>query len=115
MATLANIGFPGTISFVGEFLLMFSFIVSSKAAFFFNALGFFVSITYAFWLYNRISFLLPFYVFVFSDLSRREFCLLFPLIFLVFFLGLFPSVLLNTMEFSALSVLHLSNFLFYGG
>jgi NADH-quinone oxidoreductase subunit M len=111
-ATLANIGFPGTISFVGEFLLMFSFLGASKVAFFFNGLGFFVSITYAFWLYNRISFLLPFYVFVFSDLSRREFSLLLPFIFFVFLFGLVPSPLLLTMEVPSLLILTLNNFLF---
>lgn len=72
-STLANVGFPGTIGFVGEFLLMFSFLLISKIAFFFASLGFMVSITYSFWLYNRVSFLLPFHVFVFGDLSRREF------------------------------------------
>ncbi len=111
-STLANIGFPGTISFIGEFLLMFSFLGASKVAFFFNGLGFFVSITYAFWLYNRISFLLPFYVFVFSDLSRREFSLLLPFVFFVFFFGLIPSPLLLTMEVPSLLILTLNNFLF---
>ena len=40
-ATLANIGFPGTVSFIGEFLLMFSFIGTSKIVFFFQCFGFF--------------------------------------------------------------------------
>lgn len=85
-ATLANVGFPGTIGFIGEFLLMFSFLFVNKVAFFFSSLGFLISITYSFWLYNRVSFLLPFHIFVFSDISRREFFVVFPFIIMIFFL-----------------------------
>jgi NADH-quinone oxidoreductase subunit M len=112
-ATLANVGFPGTIGFIGEFLLMFSFLSISKIAFFFSSLGFLISITYSFWLYNRISFLLPFHVFVFSDLSKREFYLCFPFIFMIFYFGLFPSFILNFLEPNSLFVLIFNPFLIF--
>ncbi|KAF1855373.1 hypothetical protein Lal_00000713, partial [Lupinus albus] len=82
-ATLANVGFPGTVGFVGEFLLI-------KVAFIFASLGFLISITYSFWLYNRISFLLPFHIFVFSDLSKREFLITLPFVVMIFYFGLYP-------------------------
>lgn len=104
-ATLANVGFPGTIGFIGEFLLMFSFLLVNKVAFFFSSLGFLISITYAFWLYNRVSFLLPFHIFVFSDVSKREFFLAFPFVFMIFFFGLCPSPILNFLESSSLYLL----------
>lgn len=104
-ATLANVGFPGTIGFIGEFLLMFSFLLVNKVAFFFSSLGFLISITYAFWLYNRVSFLLPFHIFVFSDISKREFFLAFPFVFMIFFFGLCPSPILNFLESSSLYLL----------
>jgi NADH-quinone oxidoreductase subunit M len=104
-ATLANVGFPGTIGFIGEFLLMFSFLSVNKVAFFFSSLGFLISITYAFWLYNRVSFLLPFHIFVFSDVSKREFFLAFPFIFMIFFFGLCPSPILNFLESFSLYLL----------
>jgi NADH-quinone oxidoreductase subunit M len=112
-ATLANIGFPGTIGFIGEFLLMFSFLFVNKVAFFFSSLGFLISITYAFWLYNRVSFLLPFHIFVFSDLSRREFFVVFPFILMIFFFGLYPSCILNVLELSSLFILNFNPFLFF--
>jgi NADH-quinone oxidoreductase subunit M len=110
-STLANVGFPGTIGFIGEFFLMFSFLGISKVVFFFASLGFLISITYSFWLYNRVSFLLPFHVFVFSDLSRKEFYLTFPFIFMVFFFGLFPISVFSVFESSTLFVLNFSPFL----
>jgi NADH-quinone oxidoreductase subunit M len=110
-STLANVGFPGTIGFVGEFLLMLSFLSISKVAFFFSSLGFVISITYSFWLYNRISFLLPFHVFVFSDLSRREVFLAFPFIFMIFYFGLFPLSIFDILQSSSIFVLNFNPFL----
>ena len=112
IATLANIGFPGTISFIGEFLLMFSFLSSQKLVFLLNCLGFLFSIFYAFWLFNRISFLLPYHIFVYSDLSKREFFVVFPLLFLCFLLGFFPFFILNTLEIFSIFYLQF-NFSFY--
>lgn len=112
-ATLANVGFPGTVGFIGEFLLMFSFLFVNKIAFFFSSLGFLISITYSFWLYNRVSFLLPFHIFVFSDLSRREFFITIPFIIMIFFFGLYPSCILNILEPSSLFILNFSPFLFF--
>ena len=110
IATLANIGFPGTISFIGEFLLMYSFLSSNKVVFFFNCFGFLFSIFYAFWLYNRISFLQSYHIFIYSDLSKREFFVVFPLVFLSLFLGFFPSILLKTFEVTSIFLLHNDNF-----
>jgi NADH-quinone oxidoreductase subunit M len=111
-ATLANVGFPGTIGFIGEFLLMFSFLFASKIAFVFASFGFLISITYAFWLYNRVSFLLPFHVFVFSDLSRREFFITLPFVVMIFVFGLFPYLILNILEPVSLFILNFNPFLF---
>lgn len=112
-ATLANVGFPGTVGFVGEFLLMFSFLFVSKVAFIFASLGFLISITYSFWLYNRISFLLPFHIFVFSDLSKREFLITLPFVVMIFYFGLYPSCILNILEPVSLFVLNFNPFLFF--
>jgi NADH-quinone oxidoreductase subunit M len=110
-STLANVGFPGTIGFVGEFFLMLSFFSISKIAFFFSSFGFLISITYSFWLYNRISFLLPFHVFVFSDISRREFFLAFPFIFMIFFFGLFPLAVFDILQSASIFILNFNPFL----
>lgn len=111
-ATLANVGFPGTIGFVGEFFLMFSFLAINKVVFFLSSLGFLISITYSFWLYNRISFLLPYHIFSFSDFSRKDFFLTLPFIFMIFYFGLFPLSIFAIFEASSILMLMSNPFLF---
>jgi NADH-quinone oxidoreductase subunit M len=111
-ATLANIGFPGTIGFVGEFLLMFSFLYLSKLIFIFSCLGFLTSLPYVFWLYNRISFFLPFNFFVFSDVNKREFFILISLVFFVFLIGLCPFLVFQITEVSVLKLLVFNNLVY---
>jgi proton-translocating NADH-quinone oxidoreductase chain M len=105
IATLANIGFPGTVSFIGEFLILMSFFVYNKMAFLFSSLAFIVSAAYSFWLFNRIcggSFIRDF---KFGDLTRREFYITIPFIFLIFLLGVYPKLILNITETAALNTL----------
>jgi proton-translocating NADH-quinone oxidoreductase chain M len=98
LATLANVGFPGTSSFIGEFLIMISFFGFNKIAFIFNSLSFFVTAVYGFWLYNRISFGSVLMEYRFSDLTKREFFVVFPFLFLIIFFGIFPNICLNLIE-----------------
>jgi NADH:ubiquinone oxidoreductase subunit 4 (subunit M) len=98
IATLANVGFPGTSSFIGEFLIMLSFFGFNKIAFIFNSLSFFVTAVYGFWLYNRISFGPALLEYRFSDLTKREFFIMFPFLFVIFLFGIFPNVCLNLFE-----------------
>jgi NADH-quinone oxidoreductase subunit M len=111
-ATLANVGFPGTIGFVGEFFLMFSFLAINKIAFFFSSLGFLISITYAFWLYNRISFLLTYHIFSFSDFSRKDYFSTLPFIFMIFYFGIFPLSTFSIFEAFSILVLMFNPFSF---
>ena len=98
IATLANVGFPGTSSFIGEFLIMISFFGFNKIAFIFNSLSFFVTAVYGFWLYNRICFGSVLLEYRFSDITKREFFIIFPFIFLILILGIFPNMCLNLFE-----------------
>ena len=52
---------------------------------------------YSLWLFNRVSYgnLKVQYIRGFSDITKREFFLLLPLIFLTIFLGFYPEVLFN--------------------
>lgn len=99
IATLANVGFPGTSSFIGEFLIMISFFSFNKIAFIVNSLSFFVTAVYGFLLYNRISFGSVFREYRFSDLTKREFFVIIPLIVLIFLFGIFPNICLTLFEF----------------
>jgi proton-translocating NADH-quinone oxidoreductase chain M len=105
IATLANIGFPGTVSFIGEFLILMSFFIYNKMAFLFSSLAFIVSAAYSFWLFNRICGGAFIRDFKFGDLTRREFYIAIPFIFLIFLLGIYPKLILNITETAALTTL----------
>jgi NADH:ubiquinone oxidoreductase subunit 4 (subunit M) len=57
---------------------------------------------YAIWFYNRLVFgQIRFYALQsFTDLTRREFFLLLPLVFMVFLMGIYPILFLDTFNIS---------------
>jgi NADH-quinone oxidoreductase subunit M len=91
--TMANVGLPGTSSFVGEFLtLMGAFRVNTWVAFFATT-GVILSAAYALWLYRRVIFgvLDKESLKGLLDLSTREKAILYPLVILVIFYGVYPK------------------------
>jgi NADH-quinone oxidoreductase subunit M len=91
--TMANVGLPGTSSFVGEFLtLMGAFRVNTWVAAF-ATLGVILSAAYALWLYRRVIFgvLDKDSLKGLLDLSAREKAILYPLVILVLFYGVYPK------------------------
>nr|QVQ56647.1 NADH dehydrogenase subunit 4 [Erythrocystis saccata] len=104
--SFANISFPGTSSFIGEFLILLSI---SKISLFLTTcalIGVILSASYAIWLLNRISFgsFKISYSFYFQDISRREFWILILLFFVVLWLGIYPSSFLELIHFSSASI-----------
>lgn len=98
-AMLANIGFPGTSSFVAEFLIMVSIFTFSKLITFCLGLGLIFSASYSFWIYNRIFFASANNKIVFfSDVSFREFFVSFTLILPIFIFGIFPFFIIDTIN-----------------
>jgi proton-translocating NADH-quinone oxidoreductase chain M len=86
--TMANIGLPGTSSFVGEFMILTgSFKVNSSVTFM-GALGMILGGCYALWLFNRITYgnLKTQYLKYYSDINKREFFTFLPLIIGTIFL-----------------------------
>jgi NADH-quinone oxidoreductase subunit M len=95
--TLANVGLPGTSGFIGEFLtLLAAFHVNTWLAFF-AATGVILSAAYALWLYRRVIFgaIEKESLKAMADLSRREAVMLFPLVVLVVFFGVYPAPILD--------------------
>ena len=94
--TLANIGLPGTNSFIGEFLIILGcFLINSWAAVFCDS-GMVFGGAYSLWLLNRILFgnIKNFSITEFQDLTRLEFFYLAPFAFLTVLLGIFPELLI---------------------
>jgi len=100
--TMANVGLPGTSGFVGEFLVLLgAFQVNTWLAFF-ATLGVVLSASYALWLYRRVIFgkLDKESLKSILDLSKREKAILFPLVILVIFFGVYPSPVFDVTEAS---------------
>ena len=97
---VSNFSLPGTLSFVGEFLIFNSFFI--KPIYFIHVCIFFsilLSSFYSIILYNKILFansnsILSYKV---KDLNIFEFSILVPLVVLILYLGVMPSTLLDTL------------------
>lgn len=90
--TMANVGLPGTSGFVGEFLILLGVFQVSTWAALFATTGVVLSAAYALWLYRRVIFgaLEKENLKALLDLSGREKFILYPLIALVIYFGVYP-------------------------
>lgn len=91
--TMANIALPGTSSFIGEFLILAGIYKTNILTSIISALGVILCGAYSLWLYNRIIFgsLKVEYTTLFKDMNLKEFTVLFPLLILIFVMGIYPS------------------------
>jgi proton-translocating NADH-quinone oxidoreductase chain M len=100
--TIANISFPGTSSFVGEFLILIGSFKVNTTITFLSATGVIIGGAYSLWLFNRIAFgnLKTQYTQHFLDISPREFFLFLPLIIGTLIIGIYPNIFLNSIHMS---------------
>ncbi|MBP0440296.1 NADH-quinone oxidoreductase subunit M [Tianweitania sediminis] len=91
--TMGNVGLPGTSGFVGEFLTMMGAFRANTWVAFFAATGVILSAAYALWLYRRIIFgaLTKESLKSMLDLSTREKVVIYPLVVLTIFFGVYPA------------------------
>ena len=94
--TTANLGLPGTSSFVGEFLLLVSAFEANTTACFFAATSMILGGGYSLWLFNRIAY--GNIKLVGLDLSCREFVLFLPLVIGTLFMGIYPNIFFSPMH-----------------
>lgn len=95
--TLANMGFPGTSSFVGEFLILAGSFKVNTVVTFLGTTSVVMSGLYSLWLYNRICYgnLNINFTNKFLDLNKRELVIFIPLICGTFILGICPNIILD--------------------
>lgn len=107
--TLANLGLPGTSSFVGELLILTGLFKISNSVGFFSATGMILSGCYSLWLYNRISYgnIKIQYLKKMVDLSKIEFFMYVPLIVPTLIIGLNPNIFLNALHMAVNKLLEL--------
>lgn len=95
--TIANIAFPLTSSFIGEFLILAGVFESNTFSCFIGCTGMVLSTIYSLWLYNRLMFgqLKDIYIKIFEDINKREFFVFLPLIVATLVVGIYPDLLLR--------------------
>lgn len=98
--TLANLSMPTTSGFVGEFLVLVGLYQSNKLLSFLAAIGMVLGAGYSIWLWNRVACgnLKVYFINNYVDLNKREILIFLPLIFLTFFLGIYPEPVLDVLH-----------------
>lgn len=110
--TMANISFPGTSSFVGEFLILVGSFKANTTITFLGATSVVIGGAYSLWLFNRIAYgnLKSQYTNLFIDLSFREFLTFLPLVLGTLVIGLYPNIFLNSINISVNNLIELLYF-----
>lgn len=110
--SMANISFPLTSSFVGEFLIFMGLYQHSFWGTFFSATSMVLGAIYTLWAVNRILFgnLKTHSLLKYKDLNKKEIVIFLILIFCLFLMGIFSYLFLDSMLLSVLSLLRLENF-----
>jgi len=91
--TMANVGLPGTSGFIGEFLTLLGVFRVNTWVALFATTGVILSAAYALYLYRRVVFgaLTKDSLKSMLDLSPREKLVIYPLVVLVIFFGVYPT------------------------
>ncbi|PIT69373.1 NADH-quinone oxidoreductase subunit M [Bartonella tribocorum] len=100
--TMANVGLPGTSGFLGEFLTLIGVFQVNKLIVVLATTGVILSAAYALYLYRRVVFgsLDKENLKVLIDLSSREKFILYPMVILTIFFGIYPTPILKVTAFS---------------
>lgn len=106
--TLANLAFPCTCNFVGEFVMLVGIFNENSFIAFLSSLGMVLSGAYSLWVYNRICFGNVKLIYV-KDVNRFEFIILFILAFFTILFGVFPIILTDYMTFSIVNLINYTN------
>lgn len=111
--TLANIAVPLSCNFIGEFLSLLATFQVNPFIGVLASSGMVLSACYALFLFNRVCFgSMSLYIKgspANRDITRREFFVLIPLIFLTIFLGVYPNIVLDALHPCVLNILDYIN------
>lgn len=106
--TLANLSFPGTYGFISEFLIYLgSVTLNPIITILIGTISFLLPI-YFLWTFHKIAYgqytnYLPI---SFNDITRKEFHLLLPLLFWTIYLGINPSIIINSVQLSQYNIIN---------
>ena len=111
---LANCGVPLTLNFIGEFLSLYGIFERLPILGILASSSIIFSAAYTIYMFNRMVFGGSYskdFLHNIPDLNKREFFILFILIILTIMLGIYPTPILNGLNFSVSSLIY-SNILF---
>jgi len=107
--SLGNCGAPLTLNFVGEFMSLYGIVEKFPVLGFFACSSIIFSAAYTIYMFNRTSFG-GFFTKVLEknvyDINRKEFILLFSLVLLTIVLGVYPALILNTLDYSVSNLVY---------
>jgi len=91
--SLSNISLPLSFNFIGEFLVLLGLFEVNFLICVLSTLSMVLSVGYSFWLFNKIVFCSVkfFYLNKYQDLTKKDFFLILPLLFLNCFFGIFSN------------------------
>jgi proton-translocating NADH-quinone oxidoreductase chain M len=100
--SLFNISIPGTSGFISEFLIYYGSLINNPIiTIIITLVSFFLPLYFIYTFhkisYGQLSLYLPT---LFNDITIKELHLFIPLIFWIFYIGLNPSLIINTIELS---------------
>jgi NADH-ubiquinone oxidoreductase chain 4 len=107
--SLGNCGAPLTLNFVGEFMSLYGVFERLPILGIFASSSIIFSAAYTIYMFNRISFGGSFSQFFeenISDITKREFFLLFTLVFFTVIFGIYPSFILDGLHYSVTNLLY---------
>jgi NADH-ubiquinone oxidoreductase chain 4 len=106
---LGNCGAPLTVNFIGEFMSLYGIVERLPILGIFACSSIIFSAAYTIYMFNRTAFGGSFTKFLEQgvyDLNKREFILLFILVVFTVFFGIYPSLLLNVLDYSVNSLIY---------
>jgi NADH-ubiquinone oxidoreductase chain 4 len=112
--TIFNAAVPLSANWIGETLCLIGTFQRNPIAGVLGATGIVLSAAYSIWLYNRLTFgtWSPYLNYsgtkMSIDITRREYILLLPLLFLSILFGIYPNVVLNDIHNSVSSLIYIN-------
>lgn len=109
LLALGNCGAPLTLNFIGEFMSLYGIIEKLPVLGVLACSSIVFSAAYTIYMFNRTSFGGSFSKFIEEsvyDVNKREFLLLLILVSFTVFLGVYPSLILNVLDYSMNSMIY---------
>lgn len=107
--SLGNCGAPFTLNFIGEFMSLYGIFERMSVLGVLASSSIIFSAAYTIFMYNRIAFggtYSSYFIKYITDVSKREFTILFILVILTVFFGLYPAPILDGLHYSVSSLIY---------